>query len=506
MNNPADTPARSVLEWLEAAAERTPDAVAVADEHGQLSFAQLRERAQAAGSYLAALAQPSQPMALFCEKSTHTLAAMLGAAYARCPYSVLDVRQPAARVHAIVGALQPALVLTDAEFAEQAAEALAGTNLRIARIEEACAAPTDEAALSALRASASRDDALYINFTSGSTGTPKGVMVSHGSVIDFIGHFTRIFDFTSDDAIANQAPFDFDVSVKDIYSGLAVGAAVHLVPRDYFSVPVKLMDFLCERGATVCTWAVSALCFVSTMNGLEYRTPETIRAVIFSGEVMPPKHLRIWRAALPHALYANVYGPTEVTCNCTYWIVPQDFDGDALPIGRPFPHAKVFLLDENDHLVEEAGEQGQICVAGSGLALGYVNDEERTAAAFTDNPLAPGERIYRTGDLAYWNEEGQLVYAGRADHQIKHLGQRIELGEIDAAAQACPGVMRACCLYNEKRKKLLLFYEGDCAKDALADHLHDKLPGYMVPGKIRQVEQMPLNKNGKIDRAALAAM
>ena len=508
----------SVVEWLETAAQRTPDAVACADVDTQLGFAQLLANAQAVGGHLTKLAEPGVPVALYLEKSTTALGAMLGAACARCPYSVLDVRQPSARVHAILESLQPALVLTDAAFADEAAQVLADTGLEIVRIEDLLAEPSEDAcatagthaggseALQERRASASRDDALYINFTSGSTGVPKGVMVSHGAVVDFIGNFTEVFGFTADDVIANQAPFDFDVSVKDIYGGLAVGAAVHLVPRDYFSVPVKLMDFLCERRVTVCTWAVSALCFVSTMNGLDYRTPDTIRAVIFSGEVMPPKHLAIWRAALPHALFANVYGPTEVTCNCTYWIVPEAFDGDVLPIGRPFAHCQVFLLSDEDALVEAPGQQGQICVEGSSLALGYVNDPERTAQAFTDNPLAPGTRIYRTGDLGYWNEDGQLVYAGRADHQIKHLGQRIELGEIDAAAQACPGVSRACCLYNEKRKKLLLFYVGSADKEALVEHLRAQLPGYMVPGKVSHIEQMPLNKNGKIDRAALAEL
>ena len=494
----------TVLEWLENSAQRTPDAVACADEHDQLTFAQLQQQAQAIGSFIAAKAAPGQPVAFYLEKSTRALCAMMGAAYARCPYCVLDVRQPPARMQAIVRALQPALVLTDEAFADEAGCVLEEVGHAPLAIEALLEGERDETLLASLRESASRDDALYINFTSGSTGTPKGVMVAHGSVIDFIGHFTRIFDFSADDVIANQAPFDFDVSVKDIYSGLATGAAVHLVPRDYFSVPVQLMDFLCERRVTVCTWAVSALCFVSTMNGLEYRTPETIRAVIFSGEVMPPKHLAIWRNALPHALFANVYGPTEVTCNCTYWIVPEDFEGDTLPIGRAFPHAQVFLLDESDALVEDPGKHGQICVAGSGLALGYINDPERTALAFTDNPLAPGQRIYRTGDLAYWDELGQLVYAGRGDHQIKHLGQRIELGEIEAAAQACEGVSRACCLYNEKRKKLLLFYTGTREKDELVECLREKLPGYMVPGKVRQLDQMPLNKNGKIDRAALA--
>ena len=506
----------TVVEWLEASAQRTPDALAVADVDTQLSFAQLQQRAQAAGSYIAAHAQPGQPIALYLEKSTAALCGMLGAAYARCPYSVLDVRQPAARVQNILAALQPALVLTDGAFAQDAAamvdafnQAADHTNsapLPLVGLDELFSTPIDNDLLAQRRATACRDDTLYINFTSGSTGMPKGVMVAHGSVIDFISEFTRVFGFTANDRIANQAPFDFDVSVKDIYGGLCVGAAVHLVPRDYFSVPVKLMDYLCERDVTVCTWAVSALCFVSTMNGLEYRTPEHIRAVIFSGEVMPPKHLAIWRAALPHALFANVYGPTEVTCNCTYWIVPDNFEGDVLPIGRPFAHAQVFLLDEADALVETPGQQAQICVTGSGLALGYVNDPERTTQAFTDNPLKPGQRMYRTGDLGYWNDQGQLVYAGRADHQIKHLGQRIELGEIEVAAQACDKVDRACCLYNEARKKLVLFYAGEASKQEVTQHLHERLPDYMVPGKVRQLDQMPLNKNGKIDRAALAEL
>ncbi len=494
----------NVLEWLESSAHRDACAVAVSDAETSITFAQLLDRARNVGSFLAAHVAPGRPVALYLEKSCDALCGMLGAAYAGCPYSVIDVRQPAARLDSILASLDPGFVLTDRAFAQLAGEAFEHTEYAPTPVEEVWDEPADDDLLAAVRPS--RESALYINFTSGSTGTPKGVMVSHGSVIDFIGHFTDLFGFSSSDVIANQAPFDFDVSVKDIYSGLAVGAAVHLIPREYFSVPVQLMDFLCDRNVTVCTWAVSAMCFVSTMNGFDYRCPDTVRLVAFSGEVMPPKHLAKWRAALPQARFVNVYGPTEVTCNCTYWEVPASFDGDVLPVGRPFPHAKVFLLDEDDRLVDQAGVQAQICVAGSGLALGYVNDPARTAEAFCDNPIQPGERMYRTGDLGYYDEAGDLVYAGRADHQIKHLGQRIELGEIEAVAQECPGVSRACCLYNEKRKRILLFYVGERSKDELVAYLHDKLPSYMVPNKTTQLDQMPLNKNGKIDRAALAQL
>lgn len=185
-------------------------------------------------------------------------------------------------------------------------------------IEDIIDGEVDSTLLARRRADAIDIDPLYINFTSGSTGTPKGVAVCHRSVIDFIGSFTSIFGITQDDVLANQAPFDFDVSVKDVYGGLATGATVQMIPREFFSVPVNLMDFLVEREVTVCTWAVSAMCFVSMMGGFDYRVPTTIREVIFSGEPMPPKQLAVWRAALPDATFVNVYGPTEVTCNCTY--------------------------------------------------------------------------------------------------------------------------------------------------------------------------------------------
>ncbi|MBQ9067899.1 MAG: amino acid adenylation domain-containing protein [Eggerthellaceae bacterium] len=496
----------NVLEWLEAAARKTPDAVAVADVETQLTFAQLRDGARRVGTFLGEQVAPGGAVALYLEKSTKALCGMLGVVYAGCAYSVLDVRQPAARLASILEKLQPAFVLTDAATELQADAVLADTHYTATPVERALQWDADEEVLAAARSATDRTSPLYVNFTSGSTGTPKGVVVSHGSVIDFIGHFTELFDFTSEDVIANQAPFDFDVSVKDIYGGMAVGAAVHLIPRDYFSVPVQLMDFLCDRRVTVCTWAVSAMCFVSTMNGFDYRTPDTVRIVIFSGEVMPPKHLAKWQAALPHARFVNVYGPTEVTCNCTYWEVPPAFDGDVLPVGKPFPHAEVFLLDDGDALVDTVGKQGQICVAGSGLALGYAADKARTDEAFTESPLCSGQRIYRTGDVGYWDENGNLVYAGRVDHQIKHLGQRIELGEIESVAQSCEGVDRACCLYNDTRKRILLYVVADCGKDALRGYLHDRLPSYMVPSKIVFDDAMPLTKNGKIDRTALAQL
>ncbi len=215
--------------------------------------------------------------------------------------------------------------------------------------------------------------------------------------------------------MGNQAPWDFDVSVKDIYSGLKTGATVQIIPKQLFSFPTKLIDFLIEREVTTLVWAVSALCIISTLNGFEYKVPEKINKILFSGESMPVKHLNIWRKYLPDTMYVNIYGPTEITCNCTYYVVNREFQpGDVLPMGKAFPNEKVFLLDEENHLVEEKNQNGEVCVTGSALALGYYRNPEQTAKAFVQNPLNDRylEPMYRTGDLAYYNN--------RANYALQH--------------------------------------------------------------------------------------
>ncbi|MBQ9503726.1 MAG: AMP-binding protein, partial [Lachnospiraceae bacterium] len=342
----------------------------------------------------------------------------------------------------------------------------------------------------------------------GSTGTPKGVTVAHRSVIEFIEYFTELFNIGPDDILGNQAPFDFDVSVKDIYSGLYRGAKVQIIPRDYFSNPTALMDYLADKEVTTCIWAVSAMCFVSIMNGFGYRVPERINKVLFSGEVLPVKHLKVWQKYLPDATYVNLYGPTEITCNCTYYVLDRDFeDKEVIPIGVPFPNEKVFLLNEEDELIETADTDsvGEIIVSGTSVVQGYYNDKERTSAAFVQNPLQDKyiELVYRTGDLGRYDADGQLVYVSRKDHQIKHLGQRIELGEIEAVVTAMDGIERTAVLYDEEKHKLIMFYTGQADKKELMKELRSALPPYMMPNTVNQLEEMPLNKNGKIDRGRL---
>ena len=378
---------------------------------------------------------------------------------------------------------------------------------KIVTFEDLAKSEPDYAKLGEIRSHKIDTDPLYINFTSGSTGTPKGIVVCHRSVIDFIDHFTEIFGIGNNDVIANQAPFDFDVSVKDIYSAVKTGATLVVVPRRMFSAPAELIDFICDRRITVMIWAVSALCLISTFHALDYRTPETVNKILFSGEVMPLKALKNFRSHLPNAKYVNLYGPTEITCNCTYHILDNDCDyADGIPIGKPFPNEDVILLDENNNRISEVGKVGEICVRGTALALGYYSNPEQNAKAFVQNPLNPyyPELIYRTGDLARYNENGELVFSGRKDFQIKYMGHRIELEEIEREMSAVDGVEQCCCIFDEKKSRLKGFFVGSIEKDELAASMSRDLPAFMIPGVIRKVDEMPLTKNGKIDRKKLA--
>ncbi len=496
---------KNILEWLERDAGEFPDKPAFGDPEEDISYKDLVRDAKVLGSFLSKKIEANSPVAFFLEKSCIGIRGMLGAIYARGFYSIMDVRSPVPRLKKMLSVLKPAIILTDRKNAEAAGEF--SDAAEVVCIEEILGSgEIDETLLEERRRSAQDIDPIYVNFTSGSTGTPKGVTVCHRSVIEFIEYFVDIFGISSSDILGNQAPFDFDVSVKDIYSGLLSGARVQIIPRDYFSNPTMLMDYLADKSVTTCIWAVSAMCFVSVMNGFGYRVPDKINKVLFSGEVLPVKHLKVWRKYLPSATYVNLYGPTEITCNCTYYVLDREFeDSEVIPIGRAFPNEKVFLLDDEDKLITESGEVGEIIVSGTSVVQGYYNDKERTSAAFVQNPLQDRylETVYRTGDLGRYDGEGNLVYVSRKDHQIKHLGQRIELGEIEAVVTAMDGVERVAVIYDEEKHKLKLFYAGGADKKALMGQMRKALPPYMMPNTVTVLEAMPLNKNGKIDRKAL---
>lgn len=494
----------NILDYLEHSAERFPEKTAFADLEKKYTYNEMKTAAKRAGSKIAKSVSMGSPIPVFGEKCADAVAAFMGAVYAGCFYAMVEPKQPAARIQQILDVLDAKVLVADERFADDL-DAI-GYQGQVLWYKELFEEEINEEELEHIRSRHVDVDPLYVNFTSGSTGVPKGVVVSHRSVIEFIGQFTELFHFTDQDVIGNQAPFDFDVSVKDLYSTLKTGATMQIIPKKYFSFPTKLLDFLCEREVTSLTWAVSALCIVTTLKAFSYKVPVKVNKVIFSGEVMPVKHLNQWREQLPQAMFVNVYGPTEITCNCTYYIVDRDFaPEDKIPVGKPFPNEKVFLLNEKEELVTESGEPGEICVSGTALSLGYYRNSRQTEKVFVQNPLNDKylEMIYRTGDVGYYGEDGLLYFQGRKDFQIKHMGHRIELGEIEAAMDKIDSIGRACCIYDERRNKIIAFYEGQQDKKEISNQLKNSLPAFMIPNKFCQIENMPLTDHGKINRKAL---
>ena len=493
---------KNVLYYLEKTTKENESNIAVTEKERKCSYKELLEKSKKIGTALIEISKPKRPIPILMEKGIDTLCAFFGAVYAGCFYVLLNPELPDTRLKSILETLETNLIITD-NLNYELAKKLTNNILKINELEENI---IDENKLKAIRDNALSIDPLYVNFTSGSTGTPKGVVISHQTVIDFIDIFTNKFNITNLDIIANQAPFDFDVSVKDIYSAIKCGATLVIIPKTLFSKPAELLDYICENNITTLIWAVSALCLITTFHGLDYKVPSTVNKIFFSGEVMPIKHIKQWIEKLPNANFVNLYGPTEITCNCTYHVVDKKLNYEnRIPIGKPFENEGVFLLNENKQKIENINEIGEICVKGNTLALGYYNNKEQTEEKFIQNPLNNKymEYIYLTGDLAYYDAEGNLNFSGRKDFQIKHQGHRIELEEIENEIEKIENVQRVCCIYEEERKKIHAFYIGNIDKKEINVFLKKVLPIYMMPNIIERVEKFPMTKNGKIDRKSL---
>jgi amino acid adenylation domain-containing protein len=367
-------------------------------------------------------------------------------------------------------------------------------------------APGEEQGIERFRQTINTDP-VYILHTSGSTGTPKGVTIPHAGVLDYIEWARECYGVTEEDTIGNQAPLHFDNSTLDLYLSFATGATLVLIPEEHFLFPLRLLQYLCAQQVNMIFWVPSMMAAIANQDLLARTAAPPLRKILFAGEVMHSRHLNYWRRYYPQALFSNLYGPTEITVDCTYYIVDREFgDDEPLPIGAPRRNMDILILKE-DNEPTATGELGELCVRGAALGLGYWNDPEKTAAAFVQNPLNPHfpEAIYRTGDLAYRNARGEIFFAGRKDSQVKHLGYRVELGEIEAAAMAADLVGNACVLYDAGRTQFVLFYEGDNKLEAgqLRQALLKKLPKYMVPANFVHLPRLPLNANGKVDRLAL---
>ena len=496
----------NVLEYLEKTVTRVPDKLAFSNGEEGLTFAQVYHDSRAIGSYLASKGYYGEPVVVFMRKHPKCISGFYGCMYGGCYYVPIDEEMPRFRIELIFQNLNPRVMLCDSATAEIAKTFDFHGETMI--YDDVAASPIDEAALAHIRDIQLDTDPIYIVFTSGSTGVPKGVVACHRSVIDYIENLSETLGFNENTVFANQAPLYFDACLKELYPTIKFGATTYIVPHHLFMFPIKLVEYMNEHKVNTVCWVVSAQTMISSFKTFEKVKPEYLHTIAFRSEVFPIKQFKIWREALPNAKFTNLYGPTECTGMSCYYHVDRDFELDeAIPIGRPFHNTQILLLNDKNQLVQ-GEEVGEICIRGTCLTMGYYRNPEKTGEAFVQNPLNDRfpELIYRTGDLGKWNDRGELMFVSRKDYQIKHMGHRIELGEIEVNVNMMDRIQTCCCIYDKASDKIVLYYVGDMPLKELVTVLREKLPRYMIPNKVIQLETMPLTANGKLDRVTLKKM
>ena len=488
-----------ILSRFEQTVREQPDKLAAAYEDERYSFAELRSLSARLGSSVKTKQPQPGAVGVLVRRGAAAVAEFLAVVYAGSFYVPLDPDMPDHKIRTILDDAG-IRVLLGAEEDRPLLERVGFSG--------AFLTPADAGTEEAEPPEAGENTPLYMVYTSGSTGKPKGVLKSHGAVLSFIDAFAGTFGLGSEEILGNQNPFFFDASAKDLYLMALVGATMEIIPSEKFIFPVRLMEYLNERRVSYICWTPTALSIVTQLNTFKKILPETLRKVFFVGEVFPIKQLHRWLIALPELRYVNLYGSSEIAGICCWYEIPRGALPEQLPMGVPLSNCRVWLHAE-DGFVTEPDVLGEVWIESPALALCYYGDPEKTEKAFRTETLPDGHtaRVFKSGDLARYDREGNLVFSSRSDFQIKHMGRRIELGEIEAAADALTEVQRCCCLYNSAKNRIELFCElvpGAGADGKRIQHLlRERLSEYMVPSVIHILPEMPFNANGKIDRTRL---
>jgi amino acid adenylation domain-containing protein len=498
---------QNLVEYLGETVNNFSKKIAIDDHYGKICFEELNELSdKIAVSLINKCEAGRKPVAVFLPKSRLAVLSFVGIFKSGNFYVPLDIKSPIERTSKIINSLAAECIITDYENKEKLIQiGYEGSVLIIEELMLMEVCIEDLNCLSEISNSIIDLDPIYAIYTSGSTGTPKGVLISHRGVIDYIEWAKTTYKVTNTDVIGNQAPFYFDNSTLDIYLMIVTGATLNIIPEDRFAFPIKLIEYINEKEINFVFWVPSVLNSVSNFDAFSSILPTKLNKILFAGEAMSNKHLNYWRRNYPNAVYSNLYGPTEITVDCTYYIVDREFkDDELLPIGKACKNTQILIFSEEGKQVAK-GEIGELCVRGSSLAFGYYNDLDKTKVAFVQNPLHNlyPDIIYKTGDLVYENELGEYIFLGRKDSQIKHMGYRIELGEIETAILAISGVKNACVLYDDTLKQIVAFYIGDLTTVEIRKALMIILPKYMIPTKLFVETDFPLNANGKVDRLEL---
>ena len=497
-----------LLDYFEEIAVKKADQIAVTHNDKQISFSELKDKAERFAIHLLNMVDGcvNTPIAVFLPKQIDTVIADLGIMYSSNPFMNLDVKTPKERIMNIFELVKPAAVVTSKKYSKVLDE----VTIPVVLIDELDwdSLAADEALLQARRSQLIDTDPFCLINTSGSTGTPKGVVLNHRSFFDFMAVSNERFGFDGSEIMGSLSPVVFDIYDFELCMLMCNGSRIVLLDAMLAAFPARLLEKLADNHVNFIFWVPSIMVNIANMGLLDKIALPDLKLVWFAGEVFPTKQFLVWYDKLPHATFANLYGPIEITLDCTYYVVDRrPVESEPLPIGIPYHNTDILILnDENKKCA--IGEEGELCVRGTSLAMGYYNNPEKTAAAFTQNPLNRSypELIYRTGDMAYMREDGNIMFKGRKDSLIKHMGYRIELGEIEHVIENDLKLVKYCCaVYQYAKKEIVLYYQND---EELTDKdfrtaLSKSFPAYMIPTVYIRMDELPRNTNGKIDRLLL---
>lgn len=501
----------NVLEYFEKnTLRRCPDKTVVVDGDAAYTVKDVERLSKRVASVIIRAGRSkNRPVAVYLSKGANVIFADLGIMYSGNIYVNLDVKSPGQRVKNLIENIRPELVITCREFAGFG-EQYGLEPRRVIIVEDAIADDVrydNEAILRGLEDLIDTDPLCIIN-TSGSTGLQKSAVLSHRGFVDFTDWAVDRLRIGEDEVIGSLSPVFFDIYSFELCLLLARSSTIVLIPEKLAGFPARLMEFMRANGVNFIFWVPTVMVNIANLDILGKVELPGLRMVWYAGEVFPTKYVNYWRRHLPETKFVNLYGPIEITLDCTYYVLDREFsDDEPIPIGFPCRNTDILILNEENEPAKP-GEPGELCVRGTGLALGYWNNPENTAKAFVQNPLNTNypETIYCTGDLVFRNERGEIMFIGRRDFQIKHLGYRIELGEIEhAVLSTIDLIYNACVLYHKGKKKIVLFYEAkkELSPIVLRQKLMELLPKYMIPTMFHHLTELPRNPNGKIDRNLL---
>ncbi|MBB3050417.1 amino acid adenylation domain-containing protein [Prauserella isguenensis] len=464
------------------------------------SYGELWSRVEAvAGALADAGAGPGERVAIWLPKGADYVAAILATLRLGGCYVPLDAAQPAARAHVVLNDADPAVLVTSSDLvagfaADELPRIVDPAGLQARNVPASPGNPTPE------------DDAALL-YTSGSTGKPKGVRLTHRNVAAFVRWCLEDFPTSDEDLVVNHAPFTFDISLHGLFVPLAVGASL-LVLSDEDRTNPKAMAAAIERERPTMWYSVPFALDLIVREVPDALGPDTsLRTVLYAGEEYPSARLAELSRRLPaETVIGNLYGPTETNVCIAHVVDRDELDGTTpVPLGSPVAGAEISLIDDDGARITEAGDLGEIVVTGSCVSPGYRGRDPRPA--IDDR----GTRQYHTGDLGFYDERGRLCFQGRADRQVKLGGYRVELGEVEAALAQLPGVHEVAVerVVTQERAQLVAFLTADEPAPGLIDvkqHCARLVPRYMIPHRVRKLDSMPRNANGKVDHGRLAEL